>query len=224
MTPTSRRLAHAVLLLPLVSFAAPQVSVDSGPKPPARPLSFLDHALASIRPSVATTTTLVANVNLFQRVPGLTRIVKSDARIVFRAPDFLLQEIKSPYPYTVLVSNRTVQVWIPASNDYDTRPLAPGETIWEDFLGVGVFANERDWNFTFRDEGNLHVLTATLRPAARATLASNQLANAHRAVRRSLWLDPHRHLVVRTYRLSLLGEETTLEFRDQWRNMGLPLP
>jgi len=207
----------------LPAAAAPQISIDSAPRPAASS-SFLDHTLAIIRSYVATTTTMVANVNLLRRVPGLTQVVKSDVRIIFRAPDVLLKEVKNPYPYTVLVSNGMVQVWFPVSNDYDLRPMAPGETIWEDFLGVCVFANVRDWDFAFRTENDLYVLTAILRPAARAALARDELTNARRAVRRTIWVDPRQRIVVRTYRLALLGEESTLEFRDQWRNMSLLTP
>lgn len=214
--PFLASLCAALCLLPAA--AAPQVSVDSSPAS-SRSASFLDHTLAIIRSYVATTTTLAANVNLLRRTPGLTHFVKSDVRIIFRAPDYLLKEVKNPYPYTVLVSNGIVQVWFPASNDYDMRPLAPGETIWEDFLGVGVFANERDWDFAFRTEDDLYVLTAVLRPAARAALATNELANARRAVRRTIWVDPRQRIVVRTHRLALLGEDSTLDFREQWRNL-----
>ncbi len=212
------------VLRPLFVSAAPGVSVDSAPAPPSRGASFLDHSLDIIRSYVAATTAMAANVTLLRRVPGLTHPVKSDVRIIYRAPDYVLKEVKNPYPYTVLVSNGLVQIWFPVSNDYDVRPMAPGETIWEDFLGVCVFANERDWDFAFRTEDSLYVLSAVLRPAARAALAADELANARRAVRRTIWIDPRQRIVVRTWRLALLGEESTLEFRDQWRNLPLPLP
>jgi len=216
-------LALLCLCCALPAAAAPQISIDSAPQP-ASSSSFLDHTLAIIRSYVATTTTMAANVNLLRRAPGLTHVVKSDVRIIFRAPDFLLKEVKNPYPYTVLVSNGIVQVWFPVSNDYDLRPMAPSETIWEDFLGVCVFTNMRDWDFAFRTEDELYVVTAVLRPAARAALARDELTHARRAVRRTIWVDPRQRIVVRTYRLALLGEESTLEFRQQWRNMPLPMP
>lgn len=227
MSGAVRRAARCVVLFftfTVFTHAAPQVSVEPRSTSSPRSRSFLDYALDIARAYVAATTTLVANANLLQRVPGLTRVVKSDVRILYRSPDFLLMEVKNPYPYTTLVSNHSVQVWIPASNDYEARPLAPGETIWEDFLGVGVFVNERDWDFSFRTESDLYVLSAALRPSVRAALATNELAHARRAVRRTLWIDPRQKLVVRTQRVTLVGEEATLEFRDQWRNMGLLQP
>lgn len=219
----ARLLSLCCMLCAPPAVAAPHISVDSAPAPLSSS-SFLDHTLAIIRSYVATTTTLVANVNLLRRAPGLTHVVKSDVRIIFRAPDYLLKEVKNPYPYTVLVSNGMVQVWLPVSNDYDLRPMAPGETIWEDFLGVCVFANEREWDFAFRTEDDLYVLTAVLRPAARAVLARDELANARRAVRRTIWVDPRQRMVIRTQRLALLGEDTTIDFREQWRNMPLLTP
>lgn len=225
MSGAVRRAGYSfAFVLTLFTHAAPQVSVEPRTTSPPRARSFLDYALDLTRAYVAATTTLVANANLLQRVPGLTHVVKSDVRILYRSPDFLLMEVKNPYPYTTLVSNHVVQVWIPASNDYEARPLAPGETIWEDFLGVGVFLNEGDWDFSFRTEGDLYILSAALRPSVRAALATNELMYAHRAVRRTLWIDPRRKLVVRTQRVTLVGEEATLEFRDQWRNMGLLQP
>ncbi len=203
--------------------AAPQVTYDTG-APGAPPSSFLDRTLAIIRHYVAGTTTMVANVNIIRRAPGLTHAVKSDVRVMVRAPDYLLKEVKNPYAYTVLVSNGTVQVWFPPGNDYDARPLEPGETIWEDFLGVCVFAAEREWDFDFRTEGELYVLAARLRPAPLAALRADELRHARRAVRRTIWVDPRQNIVVKTQRQALLGEDTICEFRDQWRTMGLLLP
>ncbi|MEI8257912.1 MAG: hypothetical protein WCJ30_19725, partial [Deltaproteobacteria bacterium] len=85
-------------------------------------------------------------------------------------------------------------------------------------LGVPDLTVLRDYNLAVRIEDELYVVTAVARPAQRAALAADMLANAHRVVRCTIWIQPHLRRVVRTERITLAGEETIYEIRAQWLN------
>ncbi len=208
---------HALLLLALgaaVGAAAATPAVPSG----ADGRTFLEHGLAVLHLYAQQTTSYVADVTLAQRVPGLTQTIKSDCRITLTPPHVVTKDVRNPYPYVVVVSNNTVTTIFPATQERDQRPLLAGESPLDFMLGVPDLAVLRDYTLAVRIEEELYVVTAVARPAQRAAFALDMLANAHRVVRCTIWIQPHLRRVVRTERVTLGGEETTYDIRAQWLN------
>ena len=180
--------------------------------------TFLEHGVAVLRLYAQQTTSYVADVTLTQRVPGLTQAIKSDCRITLTPPRIVTKDVRNPYPYVVIVSNNTVTTVFPATQERDQRPLLTGESPLEFMLGVPELTVLRDYDLTARVEEEMYIVTAVARPSLRAAFAADMLANAHRVVRCTIWIQPHLRRVLRTERVTLAGEETTYEIRAQWLN------
>jgi hypothetical protein len=215
---------HGLVLLALGAAAG---AADAAPAAPAGAgasrgqadsRTFLEHGLAVLRLYAQQATSYVADVTLAQRVPGLTQTIKSDCRITLTPPRVVTKDVRNPYPYVVIVSNNVVTTVFPATQERDQRLLLAGEAPLDFMLGVPDLAVLRDYNLAVRIEEDLYVVTVVARPAQRAAFAADLLANAHRVVRCTIWIQPHLRRVVRTERVTLAGEETTYEIRAQWLN------
>jgi hypothetical protein len=192
------------------------VTVHTGRSEPSRRIAtFLEDAVKTVR-TYHRCPAFEAHVSMRRRTAGLTQTVSADCRIAYRAPDYLWMEVKGLYPYTVTVSNGTVTTVLPESGDVDARPLASGERILDEFLGLCALTNPAAYMFEFEVEGDLHRVTATLRPERHMQLLDDIPGNAHRAVRRQFWVDPRLGRVVRTQTVTLTGDDTALRFREQW--------
>ncbi len=216
-------LVLSVPLLQGVCGAAPTARVTSGQAGERRQVrTFLDETLAIVQRFMNTTTTLAANVSLRRRATGLTDFVNADCRVFYRAPGYLEMDVKGLHPYSVLISNGVVRTEFKETCEVDTRALAANENIFEDFLGISSFPDKRKYRFSFRTEGNLYIITATLRPQFRMAFAREILKNAHKAAQRIMWVDPIAARVVKTQVKTLGGGDSTYTYRAQWINMPVP--
>jgi|GEM_PF-1629353 len=215
---------HGLVLLALGAVAGAAATAPAAPagasayRGQADSRTFLEHGLAVLRLYAQQTTSYVADVTLAQRVPGLTQTIKSDCRITLTPARVVTKDVRNPYPYVVIVSNSIVTTMFPATQERDQRLLLAGESPLDFMLGVPELAVLRDYTLGVRIEDELYVVTAVLRPALRVQCAADMLANAHRVVRCTMWIQPHLRRVVRTERVTLAGEETTYEIRAQWLN------
>jgi hypothetical protein len=194
------------------------VTISTGRSGPHQRVgTFLEETIRSIR-AYHTNRSLNARVSMRRRTAGLTQTVNADCQVTYLAPDYLAMDVKGLYPYTVIVSNGTVTTRLPEFGDEDVRPLAEGERILDDFLGISALTNDAAYVFHFEVEGDLQIVSAEMRPEQHAALLDDVLANARRAVRRQIWVDPRRSVVVRTHTVTLAGDDTTLRFREQWHD------
>lgn len=203
--------------------AAPSASIVAGPADrDVRINTFMEQTLLIVKKFREQTTSFYANVSLVQRAAGLTRYVSSDCRVVYRAPGYLQMEIKGADPYTVVVSNNQVITTFPESGETDIRPLATGEHILDDFLGIALVDDYRLYDFSFATEKDMYVLRSVMRSEPRRELAVNVRANARKAVQRVIWVKPRTDEIVKTQIVTLGGDDVTLTFRDQWVNISVP--
>ena len=209
----------------LSTLAAAQAVAGVAASPAEREVrinTFMEETLLIVKKFRESTTTFVANASLVQRAAGLTRYVSSDCRIEYTYPDYLLMDVKGRYPYSVLVSNSQVVTTFPESGERDTRALGAGETIFDHFLGIALVNDYRRYDFSFKAEKDLYILTIMLRPAARRALSANLVANLHKTVQRTIWVKPRTDQIVKTHFITLGGNDVTLTYRDQWINGAVP--
>ena len=212
-----------ILLFAVPAAAAPSASMIAGQADAdVRINTFMEQTLLIVKKFREQTTSLFAHVSLVQRAAGLNRYISSDCRIVFHAPDYLMLEVKGINPYTVVVSNAQVITFFPESEETDIRPLAPGEHILDDFLGIAMVDDYRLYDFSFTTEKDMYVLRSVMRPEARRNVAANLRANLHKAVQRVVWVKPRTDEIVKTQFITLGGDDITLTFRDQWVNISVP--
>jgi hypothetical protein len=201
-----------MLLLALFGAAA-GVAADAAH--PGAGLSFLERTLSIIRLYTRQTTGFVADVTLTQRVPGLTQSVKSECHLSLVSDGVLIRDIRSPFPYVVIVSNDMVLTLFTSTNERDERPLLPNETRANFMLGIPDVDMMRDYELTTRIDGDLQVLMGAIRRDLRYELARDVPGNAHRVISFSVWVHPYQRRIVRTQRVTLSSEETTCDFRNQ---------
>jgi len=207
-------MAYGRTLLLLALWGAAAGAAQGSPRADAS-LSFLDQTLSIIRLYTRQATGFVADVTLTQRVPGLTQSVKSECHVSLAPDGVLIRDIRSPFPYVVIVSNDTVLTVFTATSERDERPLLPGETRADFMLGIPDVDMMRDYELTTRIDGELQVLLGAVRRDLRYELARDLLANAHRVISFSVWVHPARRRIVRTQRVTLSSEETTCDIRAQ---------
>lgn len=184
--------------------------------------TFMEETMGIVNTFREKTTSYMANVTMVRRVAGLTQYVSSDCRVVYRAPDYLSMEVKGINSYTVIVSTGLVMTTFPDTQETDTRKLNEHEYILDDFLGIAGTPKKKTFDFNFKTDKNLYVVTAVMRPDERLLLTKDIVNNARTAVKRVIWVNPRTEQIVKTHVVTLGGDDTTLTFRDQWINTDIP--
>ena len=180
--------------------------------------TFMDETMAIVNTFREKTTSFTANVTMVRRVPGLTRFVSSDCRMVYRAPDSISINVKGISPYIVQVSNKTVTITFLETQEVDVRPLGEKEEGLADFLGIAGPPPKKTYDFTFKIEKNLYVVESAMRPDVRRRLSQDLFRNARTAIKRVMWINPRTEQIVKTHVVTLGGDDTVYTFREQWIN------
>jgi outer membrane lipoprotein-sorting protein len=219
--------SYLVLIVSLIAagslYAQPVTQGSSGSRnTDDRINTFMEETMDIVNTFREKTTSYMANITMVRRVAGLNQFVSSDCRVVYRAPGFLSMDVKGINSYSVVVSNGVVMTTFPDSRETDTRILGEQEHVLDDFLGIAGKPKKKTFDFNFKTEKNLYVVSAVMRPAQRLLLTKDIVKNARTAVKRVIWVNPRTEQIVKTHVVTLGGDDTTLTFRDQWINTDLP--
>ena len=188
------------------------VQVNTTSKRIKRTRTFLDESFKTVRKFIKSSTNLTSDFSVKCKPPGGTEFVLSDGFFHYKSTNYFSMTVSGECPYNVIVSNNFVYTTFPKTGETDVRPLAEGEKIFEDFLGISPFYNQKDYVINFFIKENLYIVSAILKPEICANLSADFLNNARKAVKRELWIDPDKDEIVRAQVITLEGKDTTFYY------------
>ena len=203
---------YILIIASLFSLQSLAIQVNSGRKRFTKSRTFLDESFKIIRNQIKSFTNLSANLSIRCTPPGGTGFIISDASFICKSTNYFSMNVAGECPYKIIVSSNIVCTTFTKTGETDSRPLANGEKVLDDFLGIAPFYDQTNFVINFLIEDDLYLVSAVLKPKVCARLSLNFASNARKAVQRKLWLNPNKDQVVKTHILTLEGKETTFYY------------
>lgn len=144
---------------------------------------------------------------------GLIAPVQAPLAVSFGPKDFLRLEYEGESAFRATYSNSLLTVSFPGSEVSDKRFLRPFEYAWDDLLGIPIQGSLTNfYTGAFRD-GELWRYDFVMLPEAQLKFRQKAATFPYVTIRRHVWFDKVKQRIVKTYRRTLDGSETTLIFK-----------
>ena len=146
-------------------------------------------------------------------VPGLLSSVQANVTVTFGPKDYLCLDYEGENAFRATCSNSLVSVFFPGSEISDKRIAGPFEYAWDDFLGIPIQGSLTNYYTGVFQDGELFRYDFVLLPEAQLKFRKRYNDYSHVAIRRHVWFDKTKQRIVKTYRRTLNGSETTFIFK-----------
>ena len=146
-------------------------------------------------------------------VPGLLSSVQANVTVTFGPKDYLCLDYEGENAFRATSSNSLLCVFFPGSEISDKRIAGPYEYAWDDLLGIPIQGSLTNYYTGVFQDGELFRYDFVLLPEAQLKFRKRYNDYSHVAIRRHVWFDKTRQRIVKTYRRTLNGSETTFIFK-----------
>ena len=146
-------------------------------------------------------------------VPGLLSSVQANVTVTFGPKDYLCLDYEGENAFRATSSNSLLCVFFPGSEISDKRIAGPYEYAWDDLLGIPIQGSLTNYYTGVFQDGELFRYDFVLLPEAQLKFGKRYNDYSHVAIRRHVWFDKTRQRIVKTYRRTLNGSETTFIFK-----------